>query len=325
MGLGVFGSAIDPLGAWTRSSSLTSALRGFRNAVGARGADYKAMADVLGITDQHILTQVTSGALGDDFKSIPGKINHYMFKWNGQQAMANFSRVMATATANDFLLKHAAGANEHSARYLKELGLTAADVERDTTKNSPVVKLNAKTERAIYQFVEESVINPRPGQRTGWMNDPHFAFAAQYKNFMFAFYDTIAGRMMHEAKNGNAMSGAVLPATGYLASAMALELAKEMVQYGPGGNPSHKDWGAYDYAEQALIRSGLVEPEDQMDYEAAKNTKGGSLPYESLAGPSVEQSHQLLKATLGAGNMRSALGDALPLETVDSGWFRSRS
>jgi hypothetical protein len=39
----------------------------------------------------------------------------------------------------------------------------------------------------------------------------------------------------------------------------------------------------------------------------------------------VEQSHQLLKATLGAGNMRSALGDALPLETVDSGWFRSRS
>lgn len=323
MALGAFGSVIDPLGAWTRSSNLHDAFNGYKAALGKGDSArfFKDQAEMLGIVKRHGMSDLVASMYGDGAQGgLTGKINNALFKYNGQEALSNFSRRMALATAHRFLLRHANGYNEHSSRYLAELGLTPADIRPHATQIGAVDFSNPKVARALYQFVEESVINPRPTQRTGWMNDPNFAVAAQYKNFMYAFYDTIAERIEHEVVNGN--YHALAPAAGYLAVAMAADLAKEFVQYGPGGNPNRDDWGPKEYMERAAMRSGLIEPEDQIDYESAMNTLGGSsLPYEALSGPSAEQLHGVLRATFGNGSMARQAEEALPLETVYRGWF----
>lgn len=323
MALGSLGSLIDPLGSWTRSSSLKDSFGGLREAMGKGSLSagfLQNMGEMLGTVKRKGLSDLVATTYGDgtDFKSASAKVNDALFRMNGQEGLANFSRNAALATGMRFLLRHGAGADEHSARYLKELGLTAADVKADPSEIGAVQR-SPQIDRALYKFVEESVVLPRPTQRTGWMNDPHFQFAAQYKNFMYAFYDTVALRMFHEIKHGNV--GVVAPAAGYLATTMAAEMAREFIQYGPNGNPGHKDWGIGDHLEQAAVRSGLADPEDQMDYSAAKNTSGGSIPYEDIAGTSVEQLHGFVKATIGDGNMGSAIEGALPFSSVYRGWF----
>ncbi len=329
MALGAFGTTIDTLGAWTRSSSASVAFGGLRDAIKAAAAkDPTALrdsAEALGtvrVAGQRGAAESAFGTVGDN-KNLFTKISHGMFRWNGQEAIANFARMMATGSAHRFLLSLADGEGPHTARYLSELGLKASDIKAHPTAADMVdYENNPKIQRALYQFVEESVIQPRPTQRPTWMSDPRFAVASQFKSFMYSFYDTIAGRIHHELKHGN--TGVLVPAASYIAMTMATEAMKDFVQYGPGGNPNNANQSTQEYWQHIMDRTGIVlDPEEAM---AAQSTGGQLGAYTNFfGGPTGDQITQLMRAGLGGGNSAVAVHDALPLHTITNPFGIGRS
>lgn len=324
LGLGVFGNLIDPLGVWTRSSDLKTTLGGYKDAIKAMATKHPEylndVADSLGIVERHAMTEALAAAYGganDNIKSASYRINQAVFKWNGMEAITNFSRLSSLAAANKFLLKHAEAPNKHSARYLRELGLTPADVTRDPA-NPGWVQRTPNVDRALYRFVDESVLRPSPTQRPAWHSDPHFAIAAQYKGYLYSFYNTIAKRMLHEASNGNI--GGLAPAIGYVGVSVAAELAREFIQYGPQGNPNRQDWDTGDYMELALNRSGLGGPRLDAYGGAAADIGRGNLSFASQTGPTTGQLSDLFKTVEGQRDPGSFLLESLPGQSVYKGW-----
>lgn len=324
LGLGVFGNLIDPLGVWTRSSDLKTTLGGYKDAIKAMATKHPEylndVADSLGIVERHAMTEALAAAYGganDNVKSASYRINQAVFKWNGMEAITNFSRLSSLAAANKFLLKHAEAPNKHSARYLRELGLTPADVTRDPA-NPGWVQRTPNVDRALYRFVDESVLRPSPTQRPAWHSDPHFAIAAQYKGYLYSFYNTIAKRMLHEASNGNI--GGLAPAIGYIGVSVAAEMAREFIQYGPQGNPNRQDWDTADYMELALNRSGLGGPRLDAYGGAAADIGRGNLSFASQTGPTTGQLSDLFKTVEGQRDPGSFLLESLPGQSVYKGW-----
>lgn len=326
LGLGAFGNLIDPLGVWTRSSSAGDTWQAYKQAMGGifKKADQsylRGFAESMGAVEPHSITDALAYAYGgstDNVRSLSYRINQAVFKYNGMEAITNFARLASVAVANKFLLKHAEGFNEHSARYLRELGLKPEDIREDPA-HPGFVERNAQVDRAIYQFVDESVLRPTPTQRPGWHNDPHYAIAAQYKGYLYSFYNTISRRMLHEAQHGNI--GGVAPLLGYVGVSMAAELAREFVQYGVAGNPNRKDWGAEDYMNLALDRAGVMGPKIDFFKSSYENAGRGSLPIGSLTGPSSQQMGDLFKTVQGRESVDSLLVNALPGQSIYKGWL----
>jgi hypothetical protein len=329
LGLGLFGNLIDPLGVWTRSSSVSQTWKGYKGAFKATMSKdptfLRNMAESLGAVEAHATTEALSSnygsAEGDNIKGWSQRVNRALFKVNGMEMITNFARLAATETGNKFLLAHADDANAHSARYLKELGLTKDDIKEDP-QHPGYVQRNAKVDQALYQFVNESVLRPVATQKPLWHSDPHFAVASQYKGYLYAFYATITERMLHEVHNGNATG--VAPIAGYLGVSMAAELAREMVQFGPGGNPNRKDWDADDYMKLAANRAGLAGPKLDTGFGSLEDIARGGVPLNAVAGPSVSQAQQLGNTIFGHGSAKNAAIEALPGQSLFHGWVEGK-
>jgi len=177
-----------------------------------------------------------------------------------------------------------------------------------------------KIQKALFQFVDEAVVRPHAGQRPLWHADPGFKMLSQYRGFVFSFYDTIMKRMMHEVKHGNL--GGVAPLVGYVGVTMAAEMAREMVQYGTGGNPSRKDWGASDWVAYSLERSGALGPRADFMNSAYPEIANSHvpIPYEALTGPTVSQVDDLVGMTFGQRSTGSEVLQSLPGESIYHGW-----
>src|SRR5690606_36070105 len=113
------------------------------------------------------------------------KVNEFVFKWNGLSQWTRATRYMALVSGHGFLLKHAAGDNDTSLRYLQELGLKPGDVVADPA-NPQRVLLNGKTRRALLQFVDEAILRPNSQQVPLWHSDPYMGLVTQYKAFSYA-------------------------------------------------------------------------------------------------------------------------------------------
>ena len=325
LGLGLFGNLIDPLGVWARTSSAGQTWEGYKAAAKAafskEGTYLSDMAHALGVVERHAVGEALAynyGGTGDDLGALSHRINTALFKVNGMEMVTKFARLAATEAGNKFLLRHVNDPTEHSARYLKELGLEAADVVEDP-QHPGYVKLSPKVEKALYQFVDEAVLRPSATQRPLWHNDPHFAVLAQYKGYLYSFYNTIVQRMLHEAGHGNFKG--LMPIVGYLGVTLAVELAREMAQYGPGGNPRRKDWGVSEYTGLALDRSGLMGPRFSAVEDVAGDPERGNIPGQSITGPTVAQASELLKTVAGRRSIDSTAIHALPGQSIFKGWL----
>lgn len=325
LGLGLFGNLVDPMGVWVRSSSAGQTWTGYKAAMKAafaKGDTHLAdMAHVVGTVERHALGEALAynyGGSGDDLNSLSMRINRALFRVNGMESITRFARLAATETANKFLLRHANDPTTHSARYLDELGLKPSDIKEDP-EHPGYVKLTTKVEKAIYQFVDESVLRPVATQRPLWHNDPHFAVLAQYKGYLYSFYNTVVQRMLHEAHNGNFRG--LMPIVGYMGVTMAAELLREMVQYGPGGNPRRKDWDAADYLALSADRSGLLGPKLGILEDSLTDVERGNIPGQSITGPAVSQAGELLKTVAGRRSFDSTAVHALPGQSIYKGWL----
>lgn len=329
LGLGILGNMIDPLGVWTRTSSLATTWQGYAAAAkanwGKSNSTYlRAHAEALGVVERYASNEALSAAFNNS--GTPGtlsyKLNHALFHYNGMEMVTRFARLAALASGHKFLLEHARGGSPHSARYLEELGLKPEDIKADTQHPGFVDTSSEKVQKALFQLVDESVVRPHAGQRPLWHADPGMRMVAQYRGFVFSFYDTVMKRMSHEVRNGNL--GGVAPVVGYLGVTMAAELAREMIQYGPGGNPERQGWGIGDYTLMAAERSGMLGPRADFMNSAYPELANSHvpIPYESLTGPSVSQADDFISTALGRGSEGKAVLQAAPLESIYHGWVQ---
>lgn len=316
-------SLVDPIGPLVRSGGLKDGLSSLRAAFGAvhNPTELREIAEDLGVIERHAITEALAYAFGGSFdpSAKSAKINAAVFKFNGLEYLTKLTRLTALALANKFLLRHAAQPdNPTSQRYLSELGLTAADVVPSKDRPGWVDIKNAKIRNALDRFVNESVVRPSPTQRPLWQNDPNWRLAAQYKGYLYAFYNIVVRRAAHEMANNN--YSVVAPLLLYLPVTLAAELAREVAKFGPDGDPRRREWTLKDYGYLVLTRSGLPGPKFDAVENAIGDLQVGSAVWSSFLGPSYQKAVNLVDTALGDRPAKRTAIEALPASSVWKHW-----
>lgn len=149
-----------------------------------------------------------------------------MFKLNGNAALVDFTRVVATAVGKQFLiqnvtkvrtLKPGSMAHDRATRYLAELGIDTPDkidgvwawmqaseaAGKALIYNDPSAPLAAETlivQNALNRFINESVIKPNSAERPTWARHPIGGLVFHLKTFQYSYSKNVLGGMYREAK-----------------------------------------------------------------------------------------------------------------------------
>lgn len=195
------------------------------------------------------------------------------FKITALDFFTKFTRIFAAGMGEQFLINLAKTNDANSNRYLRELGLTRAEVEawsKSENKRDFSGPEGAKIKAAIGRFVEESIVRPSAAERPVWASNPYTALIWQLKSFFYAYGKNIIGGAIRETKNRFAQDGSlpgaavplVLGAVTLLPlTALGLEI-REFIKYlGRGGDASvfrsdNMPWGQYFL--EILDRSGVL-------------------------------------------------------------------
>lgn len=332
--LTLFSSVVDPLGMVARGGTMKQAydsfLRGMREVFAnwgdmlrkepkQRQADeWEKLALAIGTVDAAIF----SHHVADEYSSLYmakkiSKVNETFFRLNGMEAWNKGMRVGATQAAVNFLERHAKLPEAHSARWLKELGLTPADLtftpegQLVTDKNvlatqKGITKVEAeqeiaKTHQAIRRWVEGAVLTPNAAQRPAWASDPHYSMFFHLKQFSYSFHQTILKRAVNEMNYGNmAPIGAFM---WYVPVMIASDVTKGLLQ-GGGELPAHmKGMDLGDWLVRGVNRSGLLGV-GSIGVDAQQDLF-------SVAGPAVEQVVDAFGQPIGR-----TIADALPMKPL---------
>jgi hypothetical protein len=198
-----------------------------------------------------------------------------------------FSREFAAGMGASFITHHARNEfdNPRSERYLRELGLTAEDVNKWNKEgrkfSTPEGK---KVKQAIQRFTESSILRPNAAERPIWASDPRWALVWQLKSYFYAYSKVIGGGIVREAQsrmaeNPGELNAAQISATlsvFALAAVATMPLAMlgmELREYAktglawalPGVEPKARyfrtdrmDWDEYLF--ETIDRSGFLGP-----------------------------------------------------------------
>lgn len=342
--LSLLSSLVDPMGIAVRTGGdFKSAWTGFRSGMNAlfdkaNKAELHKMLEDLGAANDTLF--VLQSGFGGGKEGLAGKVNQFVFRYNGMEKWVLNTRYQALEAAHAFLLKHAEGnANEHSLRYLQELGLKPGDVRSEPQIRPDGSKINrvgllSEAERkaapkaaieqddrvrnALRTFVDDAILRPNSTQRPLWHNDPYMGLITQYKAFGYAMYDQIMGRFWREMKHGN--MGVMNAALGYVPVVLAAELTREFLQYGSSGNPDRTDWGPTEYLSLATRRTGLLGPKYDLVSSVRGDVQRKHFPGSSLAGPSVQQADNLVDAFEGRRDLGKEAEGALPASALYQHW-----
>lgn len=308
--LSLFSSFVDPLSMVARGadfktageaflSGLREVFRGWRDIIAGMPKDrqkdeWEKMAEFVGTTESAIFAHYVAETYSSQYMSPRAKrINDMMFKLNGMEAWNRAMRVGATKGAVQFIIKHKDSPEQHSQRWLKELGLTGEDiVVRDGKLIVDKAELMAlgmdaqkaedismKNKAAINRWVEGAVLTPNSAQRPAWSSDPRWSFLFHLKQFTYSFHQTILKRVWGEIKHGNLAPAGVMAM--FIPTMIAADITKGLIQ-GGGDLPAYmKGMDAGDWVLRGVERSGVL------GYGQIGVDTGAD--WSSLAGPSVEQ------------------------------------
>ncbi len=337
--LALFASVVDPLGMVARGASMSEAfdtfMRGMREVVRdwkdlvsdkpkkRQQDEWERLALASGSVDaamfsHHVSEEYSSEYLGPRAK----KWNDIFFKANGMEAWNRGTRVGATKSAALFIERHSKLPEVHSERWLKELGLTAADITLNpeghliTDKQTLMAQKGIgqrqaeqeieKLYYAINRWVEGAIITPNAAQRPSWASDPHWSMFFHLKQFTYSFHQTILKRAVNEMNYGNmAPMGAFL---WYVPVMIASDVTKGLLQ-GGGELPSYmKGMTLGDWMSRGVERAGLLGM-GQIGVDARQDIW-------SLGGPAVEQlmdsfTEPLRKTTLNALPAHAVFAEAV--------------
>jgi hypothetical protein len=300
--LAIFSSVVDPLGITVRGGSAGNAFsalkRGVKEVVKNFQKDQKSdgmtnLAEAIGTIDNAMLVQTMGASYSQGMVGDTGrKINDTFFRYNLMEQWNRSMRVAATEAALQFISRHATQPNQHSARYLKELGLTPADVQAFNGRAAVLesegltADQSAKMKAAVNRWVDTAILRPDAVDKPPWMSDPHWALVSHLKQFVFSFHETILKRVAHEAKNGNYTPAMALAS--YVPMMIAADLIKGVIQ-GGGEQPPWKDgWTMGDYMMSGVERSGMLGV-SQFGLDVLQDAQRGGSGIGALSGPAIEQ------------------------------------
>ena len=246
------------------------------------------------------------------------KFTNKFFRLIGLEQFTRFTRIFAAGMGKAFLLdnaKKAAAGNQRSIRYLKELGLTAEEVNKWAGGNINEAG-NEKIKLALARFVDESIVRPNAAERPTWASDPRFALVWQLKSFFYAYGKTIVGGSMNEMQSRYTeagLKGAAVPL--FLGAATLLPLTmlgfdlRERFKVGlawvlPGVSPDDKnyrrsqdmDWG--EYTTEIIDRSGVLGPFTLALPLFMSEKRYGDPMWVGPLGPTVEKGYDLFTGDL---------------------------
>jgi len=260
-------------------------------------AELTSLGNVLGLLDSHLIADSTMSAryMGAPDTRIPRMANDALFTYTGMKWITDFTRKAAMASAMEFLKRHATQPNSHSSRYLAELGVFKEDVKLESGK----LKLLTEEERAaatdavraaddrirnaIYRFVEQSVVVPNAANKPLYMSDGHFALITHLKPYIWAMHENVSSRLFKGLARGDVLPIALAYLT-YVPILTASEELREVIKYGPEGNPRRANWDAMDKLEYAVGRSGLSGYWSMLS-DAKTDREYGGIGIESWSGP----------------------------------------
>jgi hypothetical protein len=320
LGLSTISSLADPVGIAVRGGGLHQGLvglkAGFKEVMsllkGTPESRTAQMARMYGVLEEHANAEALEWELGSPFLK-PGlrRANDMFFKVIGLTQWTRLTRLMAFASAKDFIVTHKDGSyNKHSERWMRELGLSPQDVVLDargelalmTHAEREVASVEErarddKVRRAINKYVDECIMRPDASQRPIRANDPHYMLFFHLKSFMYSFHDNVLRRVMREVGEQNFVPLLLLMC--FVPFTMAADLLRQLLQggYKAGGT------GMENRVSTAVERSGLYGM-GQMIVDAHKDVQYGGLGYESLLGPDVDMLKRLPKLVYGNDQQR---------------------
>jgi|GEM_PF-605775 len=279
-------------------------------------------ARIMGLAQHDAIVSIIQSQYGEMYMDPKvQKWNETFFRFTGLEQFTRMTRVVAMGMGKDFIREHARKAgngDKRSERYLRELGLEAADVALWESLGEPV-SMSAKDPNsrtivkvldALDQFVTESVLRPDAGQRPVWANDMRFQLVWQLKSFFWAFAHNIMGGIYREMRSRAIETGNPLEiaAPTVLASISLLPLAalglslRETIKYGFEEDPTD-DEDMISYTYELFDRAGGLGPLNLVQgmFDATERGNSGVI---SLLGPTAGHAETFLSDGFAAGVKR---------------------
>lgn len=280
--LQLFSSLIDPLGITVRGGTFreagTAFLKAARDLAKFKGDDAWTLAKTIGAIDAANDRGLMSDMNGSEYMpKFPRWLNDKFFRYNGMEKWNTRMRAQAAAAAENFIERHMTRPNEHSTRYLEELGLT-----KDSARSLD----NPNYVRALNQWVDEAILRPNAALRPTYMNDPNWMLISHLKQYTYLIQKVIVARVYNEATHGNYTPAMAL--AGYVPGMLAADMLRANITPGGGDNNARAGWDAMDYFGHAMQRAGLFGP-SQFGLEAGTDVRRGGFGIESAAGPTIQQ------------------------------------
>lgn len=297
-------SLVDPMGIVVRGGTLGDAfqayVKGVKSLFGKSADEDYELASTIGAIEEGSAMALYGDLYGSQYMTPwQRRVNSLFFKWNGMEAWNRSMRVASSRAAVRFLDRHAAGHNQHSARYLKELNVTPEDVRAR----------NEKWEQAVNSWVDQSVLRPNASQRPIWMSDPHWQLVSHLKQFTYSFQKVILDRVFHELKHGN--SSPLIALSSYVPLMIASDVMRQFLTLGT----EEPDKDLSEWMLQGVQRAGLLGPA-QFIVDAYGDAKHGKMGAEGLFGPSAEQLADFARSTSAKGSVTDWLVRAGPINAI---------
>ena len=245
------------------------------------------------------------------------KYSDIFFRAIGLEWFTNFTRVFAAGMGEQFLIRQANINTDRSSRFLRELGVSRADIkvwdQNGRTFESPE---GQRVQMALGRFVEESIVRPNAAERPVWASNPYTAIVWQLKSFFYAYGKNIVGGAMRETKNRYAEDGTLSSASVPLVlgaltilplTMVGLEIREWLKYLGRGGDEKafrsdNMRWG--EYSGDIIDRAGILGPFGLIlpILEAGKYGKSWWIP---PLGPTAERLEDLARG-------KAKLSDYMP-------------
>lgn len=274
--------------------------------------DKKELARMLGMLNERAALAAIQSRFGaETVDPKAAKALDTLFKYNGQEALTNFSRIMAVSAAETVLAQLGRRNDAEARRYLAELNLTAEEVNAWQAGTLDMRKA-PKIRDAIRQFTDESILRPNATMRPVWASDPRFAIIWHLKSFVYAFGKVIMGGAIQEMRNsvdngnlGNAALQPVIMAATFLPLAAVGLFLRGLIQYDMWEEDDenldpYENMSGGAYLNELVKRAGMWGPfELAMQFSQQDEVDDAMI---RLAGPTIDHLHTLFSADRSAAD-----------------------
>ena len=207
--LAAVSSIQDFAGPLIRTRDFQAAWQSFKYAIRSLRdpAQRAEFADILNTVNGHISQASLAEQYGSAYMNNKQlRLNEALFKYNQLERITNMTRTFGAAVAQQFILRHSRvavnGSGEAQAeaiRYLDELGISPEQAlrweqdgkqfwssERAETWSDAQKADEEAMRRAVWSYVEQSVLRPNAAQRPVWMSNPVYGLLAHLKSFLYS-------------------------------------------------------------------------------------------------------------------------------------------